>query len=105
MLVGRITPNKLKWGKIEMNIINLCKAAERYELLCMMNLSDDEIACAAEHYEIHFDVLCVFIDKGARDTKKRGNIFAHYVEINPQFVETVLLTPNFYEIWGQAVND
>lgn len=88
-----------------MNIIQLCKAAERYELLCMMNLSEDEVRRAAERYEIPFDDLYSFIDKGVRDTNNRGIIFAQYVGMKPYFVYAVLLTPNFYEIWGQAVND
>ena len=88
-----------------MNILQLCKAAERYELLCTMNLSEDEIRRAAERYEIPFDDLYLFFGKPVRDVNNRGMIFAQYVATKPYFVYTVLLTPNFYEIWGQAVND
>ena len=88
-----------------MNILQLCKAAERYELLCMMNLKEDEIRRAAERYEIQFDDLYFFISKPVRDIKNRGIIFAQYVGMKPYFVYTVLLNPDFYEIWDYAVNN
>ena len=88
-----------------MNILQLCKAAERYELLCMMNLSEDEIKKAAERYGIPFDDLYFFIESGAQDSNYRGEVFSQYVSKNTNLVEWVLLNSDFYEIWDYAVND
>ena len=87
-----------------MNILQFCKAAERYEMLCMMNLTEDEIRKAADRYEIPFDNLYFFIERGANDSEYRGMRFAQYVAKKPSFVETVLLNSDFYEIWEHAVN-
>ena len=87
-----------------MNILQLCKAAERYEILCMMNLTEDEIRNAADRYEIPFDDLYVFIQEGANESKYRGMIFAYYVSKKCSYVETVLLNSDFYEIWETTIN-
>lgn len=87
-----------------MNILQLCKAAKRYETLCMMNLSEDEIMKAADRYDIPFDVLYNFIVRIGCDCDERGTKLAFFISKKPSFVETVLLNSDFYEIWESAVN-
>ena len=98
-------PNKLKWGKIEMNILQLCKAAERYETLCRMKLNEHEIRKAAERYKIPFADLYFFIDSGVNDTEHLGTIFARYVAYKPHFIELVIINDDFYDIWECATNN
>lgn len=87
-----------------MNILQLCKAAERYEMLCMMNLTEDEIRKAADRYEIPFYVLYNFIVRVGCDCDERGIKLAFFISKKPSFVESVLLNSDFYEIWEHAVN-
>lgn len=87
-----------------MNILQLCKAAERYEMLCMMNLTENEIRKAADRYEISFDDLYRFIERGVNGVNYRGTVFADLAHHKTYFVNMILLNSDFYEIWEYAVN-
>lgn len=87
-----------------MNILQLCKAAERYELLCMMNLSESDIIEAADRYMIEFEDLYCFIEAGADTLNDRGLVFADFASHKTDLVNTVLLNSKFYEIWESIIN-
>lgn len=86
-----------------MNILQLCKAAERFEMLCMMNFSDSDISRAAEMAKVPFGVLRELITV-ADETTDRGSRFASMVHRDEELVMQVFLHDNFYEIWETIVN-